>query len=338
MPHAVPPLPTPSPAFSQQTRSQTSQPSRTPTPSSSLTTIHTPSSRHDRELEQLRVENARLRADNAGLMEESASLKAQRDAAQVHAVFAGQQYAVYKHRLHEKRKRKEGSKRVSTSARVLTSMQGRLEIAADAAKKAEKSRELQKKKEKDAQKAREDIVRRAEQEKERTEFSGNMKYMVRSTLVDIAFSLNIETEKATAETLRVRLNAHFEANPELKKHARYLRLFERSRKRKEPPTESNIPSHQPSPTSTSHSSPAPGPSSHHQPPPAPAPGPSSLPPFYQSSNPFAYENPSPLLFQHIHPYPPVPAFPYPMFQSHSPAVFHPHPHSQSHHILNPTSP
>ncbi|KAJ3791978.1 hypothetical protein GGU11DRAFT_750742, partial [Lentinula aff. detonsa] len=124
MPHAVPPLPTPSPAFSRQTRSQTSQPSRTPTPSSSLTTIHTPSSRHDRELERLRVENARLRADNAGLMEESASLKAQRDAAQVHAVFAGQQYAVYKHRLHEKTKRKEGSKRVSTSARVLTSMQG----------------------------------------------------------------------------------------------------------------------------------------------------------------------------------------------------------------------
>ncbi|KAJ3985250.1 hypothetical protein F5890DRAFT_1553361 [Lentinula detonsa] len=291
----------------------------------------------DKELEWLCAENARLRADNAGLKEESASLKAQHDAAQAHAVFAGQQYAVYKHRLHEKTKKKEASKQVSTSARVLTLMQGRLEIAADAAKKAMKSQELQKKKEKDAQKAREDIVCRAEQEKEHTEFFGNMKYMGRSTLVDIAFSLNMETEQVTIEMLHVCLNAHFEANPELKKHPRYLCLFERSRsqKRKEPPTESNTPQHQPSPTSTSHSSPAPGPSSHYHPPPAPAPGPSSLPNFYQSSNPFAYENPSPLLFQHMHPYPHVPAFPYPMFQSHSPAVFHPH--SQSHHIPSHTS-
>ncbi|KAJ3995559.1 hypothetical protein F5050DRAFT_1826600 [Lentinula boryana] len=216
----------PSPAFSRKTWSQTSQPSSAPTRSSSLPTIQTPSSRRDEELERLWAENAQLRADNAGLKEESASLKAQHNAAQVHAVFAGQQYAVYKHWLHEKTKKKEASKRVSTSARVLTSMQGRLEIAADAAKKATKSQELQKKKEKDAQKAREDIVHRAEQVKEHTEFSGNMKYMGRSTLVNIAFSLNIETEKATIEMLHIRLNAHFEANPELKKHPRYLRLFE----------------------------------------------------------------------------------------------------------------
>ncbi|KAJ3750641.1 hypothetical protein DFH05DRAFT_1518782 [Lentinula detonsa] len=140
----------PSPAFSRKTWSQTSQPSSAPTRSSSLPTIQTSSSRRDKELERLCAENARLRADNAGLKEESASLKAQRDAAQAHAVFAGQQYAVYKHRLHEKTKKKEASKRVSTSARVLTLMQGRLEIAVDAAKKATKSQELQKKKEKDA--------------------------------------------------------------------------------------------------------------------------------------------------------------------------------------------
>lgn len=243
------------------TCSQTAQPSRTPTLFLSLTSSsnHNSSSHQGRELEQLQLENACLKAQNAGLREEATSLKAQHNAAQAHAVFAGQQFSVYKQQLHRKTKKEEGSKRVSTSAQVLTSWQARLEIAADAAKKAEKARELQEKQQRDAQKAREDIICCAEQERQQTEFSGNMKYMSQSTLVDIAFSFNIETEKVTADNLCSHLNDHFEANPELKKHPWYVSLFEQSQaqKRKDPPNKNNgngTSSRRPSPSPTSHPS------------------------------------------------------------------------------------
>ncbi|KAJ3786220.1 hypothetical protein GGU11DRAFT_744027 [Lentinula aff. detonsa] len=81
-----------------------------------------------------------LRQENAGLKLESASIKAQRDAVQAHTVFAGQQVAVYKHRYNSKVNKKESSKKVTTSARVLTSREVRKEIEQDAAKKVQKQK------------------------------------------------------------------------------------------------------------------------------------------------------------------------------------------------------
>ncbi|KAJ3978914.1 hypothetical protein F5890DRAFT_1478962 [Lentinula detonsa] len=120
---------------------------------------------------------------------------------------------------------------------MMLNNEGRLEIEEETAKRAEKLRtETERQKQKsDAQ--RMDIVRRAEQDRLGSEFSGNMKTMTKSKLIDIAFALKVPHEDTTVDTLRIRLNAHFDANPALKKEPRYIGLFERTRKRKDPPQE-----------------------------------------------------------------------------------------------------
>ncbi|KAJ3991180.1 hypothetical protein F5050DRAFT_1872356, partial [Lentinula boryana] len=196
MQHVQTPSPAPvplNPLFHEsslrRTRSQTAclsvnPPSSSSKSSSSSGSSFSRSSRELREVERLEREVAHLRQANAGLIEESASLRAQRDAAQAHAVFAGQQYSLYKYRYNEKTKKKDSSKRVTTSVRILTSNQGRKEIAEDSARKAEK--------------------KKAEEERLNAAFSGSLKSMTK--------------------------------NEELKKHPRYIGLFERIRKRKDPPT------------------------------------------------------------------------------------------------------
>ncbi|KAJ3789234.1 hypothetical protein GGU10DRAFT_330142 [Lentinula aff. detonsa] len=263
----------------RRTRSQTSQLSATSSPSLSSSTtssaqFSTTSSARSEEVAQLQIEIAKLRQENAGLKLESASIKAQRDAAQAHAVFAGQQVAVFKHRYNSKVNKKESSKRVTTSARVLTSREVRKEIKEDAAKKVQRQKDEAERETRKAEAEKADIIRHAEQERLGTQFSGNMNSMSKKALVDIAFSLKVPSEDVTQDALHVRLKAHFDAHEELKKHPRYIGIFERTRKRKDPPGGSNPESSSRAPELSSHtpdlSSLTPGPSSF-------APGPSLYP-------------------------------------------------------------
>ncbi|KAJ3746217.1 hypothetical protein DFH05DRAFT_1541743 [Lentinula detonsa] len=219
------------------TRSQTSQLSATSSPSLSSSTtssarFSTTSSARSEEVSQLRIEIAKLRQENAGLKLESASIKAQRDAAQAHAVFA------------------ESSKRVTTSARVLTSREVRKEIEQDAAKKVQRQKDEAERETRKAEAEKADIIRHAEQERLGTQFSGNLNSMTKKAMVDIAISLKVPSSDVTQDALRVRLKAHFDAHEELKKHPRYIGIFERTRKRKDPPGGSN-------PGASSHHPPAP---------------------------------------------------------------------------------
>ncbi|KAJ3736160.1 hypothetical protein DFJ43DRAFT_1036491 [Lentinula guzmanii] len=135
--------------------------------------------------------------------------------------------------------KKRASKRVTVSARVLTSRQGRKEIAAATAKKATKKKANEEKQKRKNDTLLADVLRRAEQDRLEVVFSGNMKNMPKPQLIDIANALKIPHEKATVDVLRVRLNAHFAAHEELKDDRRYSELFKRTRKRKEPPKEND---------------------------------------------------------------------------------------------------
>ncbi|KAJ3795211.1 hypothetical protein GGU11DRAFT_688255, partial [Lentinula aff. detonsa] len=66
-------------------------------------------------------------------------------------------------------------------------------------------------------------------------FSGSLKSKTKHDLVDIAFSLSVETDGVSADVLRICLDSHFEANPLLKQNPRYVSLFTHKRKRNNPP-------------------------------------------------------------------------------------------------------
>ncbi|KAJ3993231.1 hypothetical protein F5050DRAFT_1847970 [Lentinula boryana] len=219
-----------------RTSSFSSLPSQ-PDPQSSKSVLSAAQER--RKNEQLECDNALLQIRYASALAELSVLKEkftevqeQRDAAETHAVLIGQQ-------------------------------EGRSEIEEETVKRAEKMRtETERQKQKsDAQHM--DIVRRAEQDRLASEFSGNMKTLIKSKLIDIAFALKVPHEDATVDTLRIRLNTHFDANSELKKDPRYIGLFERTRKRKNPPQEANSQLPPPPPAFQSHPLAMPGSSLHH---------------------------------------------------------------------------
>ncbi|KAF5387436.1 hypothetical protein D9757_007787 [Collybiopsis confluens] len=180
-------------------------------------------------------ENALLKQHSADLEQELEELRGQRDAAQTHAVFAGQQASLFQYKFNEKVKKKT-SRRVRTSARIFTTDEGRADLAQSAAAKAIKDNQVLKKLKKKDDTFRADIIRRAEQDRLGTEFLGNMNQFSKPALVDIANAVKIPHKGALVD-LRTRLKAHFDANPELKTDRRYIGLFKRSRKRKDPPKE-----------------------------------------------------------------------------------------------------
>ncbi|KAJ3991864.1 hypothetical protein F5050DRAFT_1715744 [Lentinula boryana] len=138
----------------------------------------------------------------AELKKELVIVKAERDATNVHAVISGQEAAVWKHRYNKKAVKKDTTKRFTTDARIVTSREGREEAVADAAKKAAKKQAKAEKRKKKQDLEREDILCRATQEKESIAFSGSLKSKSKRDLTDIAFSLNVETDGATADVLR----------------------------------------------------------------------------------------------------------------------------------------
>ncbi|KAJ3991079.1 hypothetical protein F5050DRAFT_1716378 [Lentinula boryana] len=146
-------------------------------------------------------ENATLRQRITEVEEQNNQLKAERNAAQAHAVFAGQQFLVYKHKYNQRAMKKRASKRVTVSARVLTSRQGRKEIAAATVKKVKKKKANEEKQKRKNDTLLADVLCQAEQDRLEAVFSGNMKNMPKPQLIDIANALKIPHEKATVDNL-----------------------------------------------------------------------------------------------------------------------------------------
>ncbi|KAE9393576.1 hypothetical protein BT96DRAFT_923982 [Gymnopus androsaceus JB14] len=290
---------TPGSSSTSMTRLQTRQSSRvsiTPTP---ITPTPSFSSRPT-----LRDISAARRI--AELEKELAVMKAERDAANVHAVISGQEVAIWKHRFNKKAEKKDTTKRFPTDARILTSREGKKEAVADAAKKAAKKKAEAERKKKKQDTEREDILRHAVQESESTAFSGSLTSKNKRDLIDIAFSLDIETDGASLNVLHVRLNAHFDANPSLKENPRYIGLFSWKCKRDDPPKENAEPG--PSSTHPRLSSPS-----------TPTPGPShrSPSPILHYPQPFTYQFPVP-----VQPRPVPRPVPHPIpHLSHDPATY-----------------
>ncbi|KAJ3738009.1 hypothetical protein EV360DRAFT_90954, partial [Lentinula raphanica] len=189
----------------------------------------------------------------ADLERENTILRAERDSSQVHAVIAAQEASVWRHRFNQRLKKKDNStKRFKTDARIVTSQEGRMEAMAEAAKKAARKQAEKDKRAKKQQVDRDDVIRRAAQEKEGTAFSGSLKYKTKRDMIDIAFALGVESEGTSAQVLRVRLHSHFEAYPALKEDPRYIGLFTRKRKRADAFKENELPPahrHSPMPSS-----------------------------------------------------------------------------------------
>ncbi|KAE9382544.1 hypothetical protein BT96DRAFT_232645 [Gymnopus androsaceus JB14] len=159
--------------------------------------------------------------------------QAEREAATVHAVLAGREASVLKHQLNAKaRKKTDASKRFSTSARIVTSAEGKEQAIVEAEKREAKKSALEEKQKKKKDTERGDILRRAEQEREEVPFSGSIKSKSKADLQDILFALGLDIEGNVA-TLRVRIDAHFNAETALKELPRYIGLFSKpTRKRK----------------------------------------------------------------------------------------------------------
>lgn len=158
-------------------------------------------------------------------------LQAERDAATVHAVLAGQEAAVFKYRLNSHDKRKDGSKCFATDARIVTSREGKRQAKEEAAKKAAKKKADDDRTQKRKDVEWDDIIRHAAQEKDGTAFLGTIKSKSKRELQDILFALGLAAD-GTIPVLKIRINAHFEATPLLKEDPCYVGLFSTTRKRK----------------------------------------------------------------------------------------------------------
>ncbi|KAJ3756091.1 hypothetical protein EV360DRAFT_85279 [Lentinula raphanica] len=93
----------------------------------------------------------------------------------MHTIFAGQQFSIYKHRCNEKAQKKDGSRRVTTSSRILTSREGQIEIEEDTAKRVEKKRAENEQQKQRSDTQHMDIIRQAEQE--RLELKNDPRYV-----------------------------------------------------------------------------------------------------------------------------------------------------------------
>ncbi|KAJ3898887.1 hypothetical protein F5879DRAFT_994316 [Lentinula edodes] len=151
---------------------------------------------------------------------------AKRDAATVYAVCSGQEASIYKHRLNSRPNKKDTSKRFPTLARMVTSRDRRIQAKEDDVRRQAKVQADEKRARKKKDKERDDIIRRAAQEKEGTEFEGSLNSKNKTKLEDIAFSLGLDID-ATAIVLKIRIDVHFNATPSLKQDPRYMGLFTR---------------------------------------------------------------------------------------------------------------
>jgi phage gp16-like protein len=153
---------------------------------------------------------------------------AQRDAAEVHAVMAQREAAVWKFRLNQKKEKaaEPSRRRLHTSSRVVTNDQGLAEAREDRERQQEKKRKESEKNSQKAAKEKENIVRRATQGSTRV-FSGPLSTKNKTDLEDISDALGLSIT-GTKPILIERITEHFKKFPRLKEDPRFLSLFERA--------------------------------------------------------------------------------------------------------------
>ncbi|KAF7340333.1 hypothetical protein MVEN_01952500 [Mycena venus] len=169
----------------------------------------------------------------------AAKLKAQRNKARAqceladaHAIMAGQHIQSLQQKLNSgKGKKRAGNERnLSTTARMLTSAEGRV-LAEE-----KRTNQLQKKAKDDENRSQrllanaEVIKRRAELGREGMEFAGNIKLLKALQLKDLAWSLELE-ENGTRDVLIDRILTHFGDNESLKVDKHYVELWHEGRRR-----------------------------------------------------------------------------------------------------------
>ncbi|KAJ3979035.1 hypothetical protein F5890DRAFT_1559293 [Lentinula detonsa] len=181
--------------------------------------------------------------------------QAEREAATVHAVFAGREASILKYQLNANTQKKTNtSKCFTTSAQIVTSAEGKEQAIAEASKRDAKKNELEEKKKKKQDTERADFLRCAEQEHEQLPFSGSLRSKLKAELQDILFALGLNIEGNVAALL-LRINAHFDTETALKQDPRYIGLFSKPSGKWKQAAEDHSETMQPSPPI--HHSPSP---------------------------------------------------------------------------------
>lgn len=98
-----------------------------------------------------------------------------------------------KNQLNSKaHKKTDASKRFSTSARIVTSAEGKEQAVAEAVKKKAKQKELDDRQQKKKDTEHGDIIRHAEHERTSALFSGSLKSKSKAEIQDILFALGLD--------------------------------------------------------------------------------------------------------------------------------------------------
>ena len=166
------------------------------------------------------------------LQRELAYSEAQRNAAEMHAVFAQCESAVWKYQFNQKKEKASGghSRRIHTKARIVTNDEGKEEARREQERREEKKRkETAMKNQKEAKK-KDDLVRRATQGSTR-EFTGTLSTKKKTELEDIADALGLDIQ-GNRKDLIARITVYFDDFPRFKEDPRFSGLFERARGRK----------------------------------------------------------------------------------------------------------
>ncbi|KAJ6489381.1 DDE superfamily endonuclease-domain-containing protein [Mycena vulgaris] len=166
------------------------------------------------------------------LASERDAAKSQAVAAEAHAVLAGSHIQSLQTRLNAKSTKRGGNDRtLSTTARMLTSAEGK------ALAEEKRTTQLEKKAKDDENRTNrlladtEVIQRRVELGREGMEFEGKIKTLKAPQLKDLAWSLNLD-EVGTREVLIARIREHFGQKEELKQDKRYAGLWRAGRRRR----------------------------------------------------------------------------------------------------------
>ncbi|THU88384.1 DDE-domain-containing protein [Dendrothele bispora CBS 962.96] len=207
----LPYTPSPMPRKGYQTRSASRATHTSHSSSNSTTDEDTPFFLLNGPSLSARLYDAEL--ENVRLRREVATLKADRDSANVHAVFAQREASILAYKLNKKKPTAK-SRRIHTFALHLLAFSP----------------------------PRKDVWRHRRRRPTQTSasFTGGLSTKGKADLGDIAASLDLPVN-GTKEDIHSRIEEHFTANPELKENARYVGLFRRGRKRAPEADENSAP-------------------------------------------------------------------------------------------------
>ena len=161
--------------------------------------------------------------------------EAQRNAAEVHAVFAIQECALLRHQANRHAEKKDGhGRRVHVTARVMTSEEGLRLCEEDRAAREAKEREKAEKKSKKDVVDKENMIRRATQVAIMV-FTGSLASKKKVELGDLTSALGFDVNpKQTKVDLLDLINKKFDAEQGLKNDECFVGIFKRGHKRSAP--------------------------------------------------------------------------------------------------------